>query len=101
MVQGYVYTHATINLQEGTEEYLSQMQYKDFDGVTYLDQKYGNVFAETVDASGEGYMSVSTSVGFWLRRNIDGSDKELWKGLSMGMQLYDKTWFDAYTERLN
>lgn len=64
----------------------------DYNGLSLLDQRYGSFLPE-YDAYRTDIYSPwhsSYSFGFWVRRNIDGSDKELWKGLTKLLNTYDE-----------
>jgi hypothetical protein len=35
------------------------------------------------------------AIGFWIRRSVDGTHKELYTGMNRVMTLYDGTWWKA------
>jgi hypothetical protein len=74
--------------------YLEAMRRSDFEPEAYLKEKYGAVL-DTYRPECAAYAASFTpeiAIGFWLRRGIDGTDGELWIGLSKLMRLYDREW---------
>jgi hypothetical protein len=71
------------------DAYLDAMKEPDFDGGKYLFERYG-------EKDGcqfcYGYPIV---LGFWLRRGIDGTNDEVWQGLTKVLRIYDKDWYNS------
>lgn len=68
-------------------------------GFTYLKETYKDVVLSEPFTFSFSEMTPQIAIGFWLRRDIDGSKKEFWKGLSKVMYLYDKEWFLKKTKK--
>ncbi|MEM9936534.1 MAG: serine protease [Bacteroidota bacterium] len=93
MAASYVHMNNQMNISTEVDWYKRNL-YSDpnYNGLSLLDQRYGAIMPE-YDAYGTDIYNPwhsSYSFGFWVRRNIDGSDKELWKGLSKLLNTYDK-----------
>lgn len=89
------YVHMNNQMDMDTElDWYQRNLYSDpnYTGLSLLDQRYGSIMPE-YDAYGTDIYNPwhsSYSFGFWVRRHIDGSDKELWKGLTKLLNTYDK-----------
>jgi hypothetical protein len=92
----YRYLTAGADFKKEVDYFRVRMMEKDFDGVSFLTGKYGIIHPGD-DVLDNPHERVTASIGFWLRRGIDGSDKELWAGLSILLKQYDKKWFDNLT----
>jgi hypothetical protein len=68
-----------------------------FDAVQYLIERYSS---RDINDSDFFYYTVPEAIGFWMRRSMDGSADELWKGLSKLMALYDDSWFQRRLKNL-
>jgi len=65
----------------------------DFDGVAYLKTQYGSVCPGDMSVNNP-HRRITASIGFWLRRGIDGSAPELWNGCAGVMKKFDRKWFN-------
>jgi len=86
----YLFLSRVRNFEEEQNRYHTLSTRPGFYGVEYLDKKYGGLRMR-----GDENMSFfyPKTIGFWLRRGIDGSADELWQGLKRFMTLYDQDWF--------
>lgn len=76
-----------------TLEYKRIIQKTDSNCLKYLKEKYKSVRPAVETSFSFSEMTPPIAIGFWLRRNMDGTRKEFWKGLSKVMYQYDKEWF--------
>ncbi len=61
---------------------------------TYLYERYGSLHLEPKMPFFENSsMGEVTVAGFWLRRLLDGSADEIWKGMEHVLRCYDRDWF--------
>ena len=76
-------------------QYLDAMKNVDFEGLTYLENRYRGELTQYVPSY--GYDSSDwlpeIAIGFWLRRGIDGTHEELWEGLRKLLVTYDADWW--------
>lgn len=81
-------------------QYRTAMDAENFNGVEYLYDKYRTVDSkaepfnkvnETMppEESDYYYLSEPVAIGFWLRRKLDGSDKEMWALVEQILKTYD------------
>lgn len=75
-----------------TKAYRTTLENIDSNGLNYLNQRYQHIKPEVPSTFSFSEMTPPIAIGFWLRRNIDGSRKEFWKGLSKIMYQYDQDW---------
>jgi len=61
-----------------------------FDAVSFLQNRFNALSFQKE----YGYPVISEIMGFWLRRNIDGSSDELWAALEKVLTLYDTEWLN-------
>ncbi len=106
MVRGYYYTTNNLDIEKESQAYLGAFQNEDlFNGPSYIYGKYKNSFIDLDEEQNYVYnnepISDSYVIGFWLRRNIDGSKDQVWQALRMGMQLYDQNWMEEETNKWN
>ena len=75
--------------------YSEAMPTADFMGVFYLENRFASRLTEyqCTDQDVLPPYQPWMAVGFWLRRGIDGSADEIWKGMTGFMGKYDKEWF--------
>jgi hypothetical protein len=76
-----------------TKAYQDLFAGKSFDGLRYLDERYGGVFKSYQKIEGVSTMTAPMAIGFWLRRKIDGTDQIFWKGLTSFLKKYDGEWY--------
>jgi hypothetical protein len=89
---GYIVLSREYNVSSEISKYKKTVASDIVSGADYLTECYAR---HTPD---EGYVysfGVSNAIGFWLRRTMDGSAKELWTGLQKILQLYDAKWLKA------
>jgi len=66
-----------------------------FDGIDYLQLRYQGALPQYYASWDGTSMTPQMALGFWLRRGLDGTHKELWKGLKKLLKSYDETWYDS------
>ena len=96
MVESYLMLE--VNYDPVGEEYAymqEAMSAKEFNGLAYLNERYGRVLLTYTTELDYGGLEPALAIGFWLRRGIDGTKPGLWEGLKAGMMIYDKEWFEA------
>lgn len=81
--------------------YAEAMKGSDFMGVFYLEEKFAGRLPEYLckDTNVPPPYQPHMAIGFWLRRGIDGSSDEIWKGLARFMARYDEEWFASKTKK--
>ncbi len=81
--------------------YAEAMKKPGFMGVFYLEEKFAGRLPEYVctDMDVPPSYQPQMAFGFWLRRGIDGSSDEIWKGLAQFMTKYDGRWFASKTKK--
>lgn len=73
--------------------YRQAMKRRRFDGVDYLQRRYAGVLPG-YDLPRDGTrFTAPMSVGFWLRRRMDGTASELWTGLGLLLQRFDRSYW--------
>lgn len=79
-------------------EYEEAMDDDGFHGPSWLEEKFENVL---VDKYGPEYTTATFGkplppqmIGFWLRREMDGSADTIWSALQDFMKVYDEQWFN-------
>ncbi len=64
-----------------------------FNGVNYLSNKYKFALSDYTIKDNYSCMNPPVAIGFWMRRDIDGTKSILWTGLTRLMLIFDKDWF--------
>jgi len=88
----YLFLTGVRDFKNEQKNYRDHFYEKNFYGPDYLREQYGNVFMRNAGTTDFYY---AKSIGFWLRRGIDGSADELWRSLKKVMTFYDYQWFAA------
>jgi len=79
--------------------YLRAMKRPRFDGIDYLRDRFaGALPAYDLPADGTRF-TASMAIGFWIRRGIDGTARELWLGLGALLKRYDRPFWDGLTKQ--
>ena len=63
------------------------------DGLTYIQSRFGGKLPQYAASWNGTSWTPEMSLGFWLRRGFDGTDKELWTGLKKLLNKYDPVWY--------
>lgn len=81
----------TYNLDAEAAAYKQAMATEpEFDGIDWLEARYGGDLRGAYPLSGDGtMMTAPMAMGFWLRRHLDGSAETLSKHLDGLLQTYD------------
>ena len=87
----YEYLHH-VGYDDETKLYEEAMQEPGFHALDYLAYEYGGNLEEIDPERFPGFTQ-PMAIGFWMRRNIDGSHEVCWNALSQVMNKYDKDWF--------
>lgn len=87
--------------EKEVKAYAEAMKKPDFMGVFYLEERFGSRLPEyfCADQDVPPPYQPFMAIGFWLRRGIDGSSDEIWKGLARFMARYDEEWFASKTKK--
>lgn len=91
LTSAYIYLKKT-GFRKETKAYKEKLDSIDFNCLEYLRNKYKMVEPAIEPTYSFTEMTPAIAIGFWLRRNMDGSRKEFWKGLSKIMYQYDRKW---------
>lgn len=72
--------------------YQEAMRVKKFEALAWLEARYGGLFQHyTVDGA-YGPFTPAMALGFWLRRELDGTRDLFRSGLDLFMHYYDREW---------
>ncbi len=98
LTESYLSLKSSGNYDEQAKTYINTLKNEnlDIDGLDYLDHHYSDYLTHYKVPSTSEVVSPfepSMAFGFWLRRNIDGTHDEIYKGLSKIMKRFDKKWF--------
>lgn len=94
MTEAYLYLKGRGTFAAEQKAYLSAMKAKRFDGIDYLEERFADALpGYQPSGATDSPMTAPMAIGFWLRRGVDGTAKELWKGLARLMTLYDGNWW--------
>lgn len=86
LVESYLYFKDEESYQAAQKNYLAAMKQKDFNGATYLFNKYPNNGCDFC-------FDKHVAIGFWIRRGIDGTNDEIWQAFTKVLKQYDSKWF--------
>jgi hypothetical protein len=96
----YLYHNTDLNAEKTAYE--EAMAEEGFHGPSWLSARYENLF---LDQYGPEYTQGTFNtplppllVGFWLRRELDGSSEAIWSAMSSFMMQYDPGWYMQNTE---
>ena len=82
--------------QSETASYKQQMADPGFEALDYLERRFEEKLKDyRPDPDDFTAMSPGMAYGFWIRRGIDGTAGEFWKGLSRVMTTYDREWLSG------
>lgn len=91
MTESYLFLAQSGKYQAEMDAY-AKMPYGT-DGVDWLQKRYAGKLAIYGGSWDGTTMTPQMAIGFWLRRGIDGTGKELWVGLRKVMTRYDADWY--------
>lgn len=79
--------------------YSDEIPTADFMGVFYLENRFASRLGEyqCTDQDVLPPYQPWMAIGFWLRRGMDGSSDEIWRGITGFMERYDREWFNEKT----
>lgn len=97
MVESHYLLH-TGDLKIEVEQYQSQIGMANFEALEYLTQRYAGKLTQYEEVDEYSGLQPSYAIGFWLRREMDGSANEFWIGFSKVMDLYDQKWFSKFNK---
>ena len=75
--------------------YRSKLEGDSFEALEYFGIRYGGILTDYEDVEDYSGFKPSMAMSFWLRRRMDGSETEFYKGFAKVMELYDAKWFKA------
>ena len=95
MADSYLFLHHKRSVKQEARAYLRAMKRRKFAGIAYLQNRYrGDLQAYSCQQDGTNF-TPQMAVGFWIRRSVDRTDRELYAGLQRVMTLYDGVWWTA------
>ncbi len=97
MTETYVYLQQE-GLSEASSNYKAQFGDASFDGLAYLKERFSGAVPAYAQAYDYTNMNSSMAIGFWLRRDIDGTIDEFWNGLTRVMLAYMPEWFKEHVD---
>jgi len=104
LAASYEYLGENDNMDTETSLYWNAMEQPGFEGVNYLWDRFGerdfsttslNKYLTEYPPASEQYyyFNEEEAIGFWMRRHLDGTDKEVFKLLQKILESYDSyTW---------
>ena len=95
MAEAFYYLKFKKDINVEQRDYESQFENEDFNGIDYLETRYGEDLKH-IKHSLEEYdvFDGHHAAGFWLRRHIDGSKDVLWLSLQKVLRAYDGGWIN-------
>ncbi len=80
--------------------YESDLNKPPFDALMWLNRHFGHTLTAYRTCDGEAScFTPDMAFGFWIRRSIDGTYRQIWEGLSDFMMRYDYLWFNQRKHR--
>lgn len=95
MTEGYLYLLESGTFRQEMSAYWDMATLTNQDGIDYLQARYQGALPQYGGSWDGTTMTPQMAIGFWVRRGLDGTDAELWTGLSKAMKIYDNTWYDS------
>ncbi len=93
MTEAYIYGNKDNDIKELKEDYINTMYDNGYGGLDILEERHSGALQKYYVSRDGTIMTPAMAIGFWIRRDIDGSSDKLWKKLQKFMLLYDKKWF--------
>lgn len=72
--------------------YQDAMRVKKFEALAWLEARYGSLFPQYTVEGAYSPFTPGMAVGFWLRRELDGTRDLFRSGLDLFMYYYDREW---------
>ncbi len=97
VIHMYVAAYYYVNFENDKDEIIKEYEkvmYTDDYNLDKLEDLYLDALPDYPDYYDGTALTAPMTIGFWVRREIDGSADELWKYLQKFMNEYDKEWFD-------
>lgn len=96
----YYYLHNITDVQDITKIFNEELAKKDsyapqefvYKQFSEFNIKSSMIYQNTED---DWNIGLEDLIGFWIRRTVDGSADELWKGLGKVLSLYDNEWKES------
>lgn len=103
MTQTYLYVHNYTDVEKEKAEYIAAYSVEKYGVDDHLRERYTYIpMLMQIDYEPDGTAwTVPMGIGFWIRRAMDGSDKEIFKGLEMLMKQYDGKWYEKITKEMD
>ncbi|MAD59978.1 MAG: hypothetical protein CMH49_00510, partial [Myxococcales bacterium] len=89
MYKSRVYLKSKSNLNEEKLNYSLARFSAKFDEDSYLQQRYAHVLTQEFPEKGTNTFTPAKAIGFWLRREIDGSAEFVWSSLLLFLSQLD------------
>ena len=89
MYKSRMYLKSTSNLNEEKLNYSLARFSATFDEDSYLQQRYAHVLTQEFPDRGTNTFTPAKAIGFWLRREIDGSAEYVWSSLLLFLSHLD------------
>lgn len=100
MADSYLFVNHARSAKTEARAYLKAMKRRRFDGIAYLHRRYRNELSAYNVARNSTNFTPQMAIGFWIRRHVDGTDKELSTGLQKVLNTYDSVWWTARFKNL-
>jgi len=92
MTRAYIYANHENDINQLRHEY-ERVMYAETASIYDLEELYKSALPEfQLKHKFADIITPATAIGFWVRRNIDGSDQIIWEKLNSFMKLYDRKW---------
>ncbi len=96
MTEAYVFANMDNDIMTLREGYVNEMYRDDYQGLNSQEEMYDGALSDyKIDKDGT-QMTPAMAIGFWVRRDIDGTSLKLWNTMKKFMKRYDKKWFKNY-----
>ena len=92
MMESYAHLEK-VGFDREVANYRSKMEDDNFEALDYFENRYGGILTDYEDVEDYSGFKPSMAMSFWLRRRMDGSEAEFYKGFTKVMESYDAKWF--------
>jgi hypothetical protein len=101
LASAHVYLQQTQRLDLESQAYVrAMMSNAFFHGPSYLDHRFDSLSLSAEDKDFKWCHTLSRSLGFWLRRHIDGSRPLLWKKFVELLNKFDPQWLAQHRQKI-
>lgn len=92
LAETHHYLQARHRLTAEVSAYSRAMRAKNFEALTWLEGRYKDLFPQYAATDAYSPFTPAMALGFWLRREMDGTRDLFRRGLDLFMYYYDREW---------